>query len=237
MALNSTQKEDGVALSSQGVGALGSLGLLHQAGSIGLSAVGISTGLKVIGSCVGGGMFAGVGVLTAIPIVVGQGSRLLYRYHQSNTAKDCVGNNIVSNRAIRSAVPLAIVPDTRSACTSNGEYISSNKSYADVLNTYLASNPNHGLTEAKISDLAFEAWMQGVGVQDLIDNGVLPEEEQVEVEQNKVSTLYEKYNGKSTQQLIDIAHSQAVSLNIDVNEAIYMVFKEVHDLKKDGLAL
>ena len=52
-----------------GIGAAGSFSALYALGVTGLSAPGITSGLAVAGSIVGGGMVAGIGVLAA-PIVL-----------------------------------------------------------------------------------------------------------------------------------------------------------------------
>ena len=52
-----------------GIGGVGSFAALYGLGTVGLSAVGISTGLATAGAIVGGGMAAGVFVLAA-PVAV-----------------------------------------------------------------------------------------------------------------------------------------------------------------------
>jgi len=48
-----------------GIGGIGSFAALYGLGTVGLSAVGITSGLATIGSVVGGGMVAGVFVMAA----------------------------------------------------------------------------------------------------------------------------------------------------------------------------
>ena len=48
-----------------GIGGIGSFEALYGLGTVGLSAVGITSGLATIGSVVGGGMAAGVFVMVA----------------------------------------------------------------------------------------------------------------------------------------------------------------------------
>lgn len=57
-----------------GVGAAGSLAALYALGTTGLSAAGITSGLAVAGSVVGGGMVAGIGVLAAPIALLGVGA-------------------------------------------------------------------------------------------------------------------------------------------------------------------
>lgn len=62
-----------------GVGAGGAMGFaaLYFAGTTGLSAVGITSGLAAAGSIVGGGMVAGIGVLAAPAVILGVGGYAL----------------------------------------------------------------------------------------------------------------------------------------------------------------
>jgi hypothetical protein len=62
-----------------GVGAGGAAGFaaLYFAGTTGLSAVGITSGLAAAGSIVGGGMVAGIGVLAAPAVILGVGGYAL----------------------------------------------------------------------------------------------------------------------------------------------------------------
>lgn len=62
-----------------GVGAGGAAGFaaLYFAGTTGLSAVGITSGLAAAGSIVGGGMVAGIGVLAAPAVLLGVGGYAL----------------------------------------------------------------------------------------------------------------------------------------------------------------
>ena len=59
-----------------GLGGAGSFAVLFLAGTKGLSAVGITTGLAAAGKIVGGGMVAGIGVL-ALPAVILGGTSIL----------------------------------------------------------------------------------------------------------------------------------------------------------------
>ena len=61
--------EIGGAAAGMGIGAAASFGALYGLGTVGLSAVGITTGLAAAGALVGGGMVAGIGVLAA-PIAI-----------------------------------------------------------------------------------------------------------------------------------------------------------------------
>lgn len=71
---NDGQLNEALGLAS-GVGAGGAIGFaaLYFAGTTGLSAVGISTGLATAGSLIGGGMAAGIGVLAAPAVILGVG--------------------------------------------------------------------------------------------------------------------------------------------------------------------
>lgn len=60
----------GAALGA-GVGGAGAFGALFLAGTTGLSAAGITSGLAAAGALVGGGMVAGIGVLAAPVAVLG----------------------------------------------------------------------------------------------------------------------------------------------------------------------
>lgn len=63
----------GAITGALGAGAGGALGFagLYFGGTVGLSAVGITTGLAAAGSLVGGGMVAGLGVLAAPAVILG----------------------------------------------------------------------------------------------------------------------------------------------------------------------
>lgn len=63
----------GALAGALGAGAGGALGFagLYFGGTVGLSAVGITTGLAAAGSLVGGGMVAGLGVLAAPAVALG----------------------------------------------------------------------------------------------------------------------------------------------------------------------
>jgi hypothetical protein len=56
-----------------GGGVLGSMGVLYFAGTVGYSAVGITTGLAAVGGIVGGGMIAGAAILVGAPALVTAG--------------------------------------------------------------------------------------------------------------------------------------------------------------------
>ena len=60
-----------------GIGGIGSFAALYGLGTVGLSAVGITSGLATIGSVVGGGMVAGVFVMAAPVVVLAGGGILL----------------------------------------------------------------------------------------------------------------------------------------------------------------
>lgn len=60
-----------------GIGGTGSFAALYGLGTVGLSAVGITSGLATIGSVVGGGMVAGVFVMAAPVVVLAGGGILL----------------------------------------------------------------------------------------------------------------------------------------------------------------
>jgi len=74
-----------------GLGGASSFAVLFLAGTKGLSAVGITTGLAAAGKLVGGGMVAGIGVL-ALPAVVLGGTGILIatgiKRRKLNEAKD-----------------------------------------------------------------------------------------------------------------------------------------------------
>jgi hypothetical protein len=53
-----------------GVGIGGSIGVLYGAGTVGLSAAGITSGLAAVGATVGGGMLAGAAILVGGPALV-----------------------------------------------------------------------------------------------------------------------------------------------------------------------
>ena len=59
------------------IGGIGSFAALYGLGTVGLSAVGITSGLATIGSVVGGGMVAGVFVMAAPVVVLAGGGILL----------------------------------------------------------------------------------------------------------------------------------------------------------------
>ncbi|HEY9029767.1 MAG TPA: hypothetical protein VIM93_00250 [Kangiella sp.] len=62
-------------------GAIASVVSVSKAGVVsGLGATGITSGLSSIGSVAGGGMAAGLGVVVAIPVVVGGVSYCIYKY-------------------------------------------------------------------------------------------------------------------------------------------------------------
>ena len=63
--------EGAAAAVGSALGAGASFAALYFGGTVGLSAVGITTGLATAGSIVGGGMLAGVGVLAAPVAVTG----------------------------------------------------------------------------------------------------------------------------------------------------------------------
>lgn len=59
------------AISGSGLGIGISLAAVSALGTAGISAVGMTSGLAALGAIIGGGMFAGIGVVAAIPLVVG----------------------------------------------------------------------------------------------------------------------------------------------------------------------
>jgi len=68
-----------------GIGAGGAIGFagLYFGGTVGLSAVGLTTGLATAGSLIGGGMAAGIAVLAAPAIILGIGGyALINSYNQ-----------------------------------------------------------------------------------------------------------------------------------------------------------
>jgi hypothetical protein len=66
-----------------GIGGVGSFMALYGAGTVGLSAAGITSGLAAAGSLVGGGMVAGVFVLAA-PVAVAAGTGVAVASHLKN---------------------------------------------------------------------------------------------------------------------------------------------------------
>lgn len=74
--------ESGVAGGT--LGAAGSIGAVAVAGKAGLGAIGITTGLKVIGSLVGGGMARGLCVVAAAPVAAGLLSYKGYKLWKRN---------------------------------------------------------------------------------------------------------------------------------------------------------
>jgi len=62
-----------------GIGAGGAIGFaaLYYGGTVGLSAVGLTTGLATAGSIIGGGMAAGIAVLAAPAVILGIGGYAL----------------------------------------------------------------------------------------------------------------------------------------------------------------
>lgn len=69
-----------VALGAGGAGIAGGGAALFFAGVTGFSAVGITSGLAAIGSIVGGGMLAGLGLLAAGPVLLAGGGFLIARH-------------------------------------------------------------------------------------------------------------------------------------------------------------
>lgn len=65
------------------VGATGSFAALVYAGTTGLSAAGITSGLAAAGSIVGGGMVAGIGVLAAPIAILGVAGYALAKKHKN----------------------------------------------------------------------------------------------------------------------------------------------------------
>ena len=66
----SMETKDVAGLSGAGTGAAGSVGAVVLAGG-GTSAAAITSGLATVGSVVGGGMLAGIGVVAAAPLAIG----------------------------------------------------------------------------------------------------------------------------------------------------------------------
>lgn len=63
------------------MGSGGSVTIVSKAGVVsGLGATGITSGLSSVGSMVGGGMAAGLGVVVVIPVVAGSLTYLGYKY-------------------------------------------------------------------------------------------------------------------------------------------------------------
>ena len=69
-------------------GGLASFGILYAAGTVGLSAVGLSTGLAAAGAIVGGGMAAGVFVLAAPIVGLGAGGVGIAKLIKNKKLKD-----------------------------------------------------------------------------------------------------------------------------------------------------
>ncbi len=67
-----------------GAGAAGSFTALVFAGTTGLSAAGITSGLAAAGSVVGGGMLAGIGVLAAPVALLGVAGYALAKKHKTS---------------------------------------------------------------------------------------------------------------------------------------------------------
>ncbi|MFC3847860.1 hypothetical protein ACFOPX_04845 [Helicobacter baculiformis] len=66
------------------VGTAGAVGAVAAAGVPGLAATGITSGLAVVGSVVGGGMAAGLCVTAAMPVVVGAAAYGIYKACKSD---------------------------------------------------------------------------------------------------------------------------------------------------------
>jgi hypothetical protein len=71
-----------------GIGGVGSFAALYGLGTVGLSAVGITSGLAAAGSIVGGGMVAGVFVLAAPVVVLAAGGVGIASYLKNKQLKE-----------------------------------------------------------------------------------------------------------------------------------------------------
>jgi len=84
-----------------GVGAAGSLAALYGFGVTGLSAAGITSGLAVAGSIVGGGMVAGIGVLAAPIALLGVGAYAIAKKWKNAKLAAALGTAIEKLYAIQ----------------------------------------------------------------------------------------------------------------------------------------
>lgn len=99
----------GAALGATAGGA-GSFAALYLAGTTGLSAIGLTTGLATVGSIVGGGMLAGIGVLAAPVAILGIGGYALAKKRKN------------AKHAAALATAIGKLYDIQSRLMKNAEY-------------------------------------------------------------------------------------------------------------------